>query len=62
MQEKYVLFDQVVGSTTVNCIRNCTGLVFTKGLSEVLGLNLVLLYRTLKPKTFHEYVVTTFCK
>ena len=28
------------------------GLVFTKGLSQILGLNSIHLYRTFKPKTF----------
>ena len=31
---------------------NLSGLVFTKGLGQVLGLNLVLLYRAFKPKSF----------
>ena len=37
----------VVDTTLLKC---CSGLVFTEGLSQGLGLNLILWYWTLKPK------------
>ena len=37
------------GDPLVVIYGNCPGLVFTKGLSHALGLNLILLFRTLSP-------------
>ena len=53
---------ELINLTFLVCrLNSCTvllcysGLVFMKGLSQVLGLNLLHLYRMFKPKTFCEY-------